>query len=180
MRLISVHIQGYKRFAEPTTLWVRCPLVAIVGPNEAGKTSLLDAMHHLSRAAPLGRSEYTDRREPAAVSAVITARYAVDRGDRQAAGDLLDDQTDYILTLFEGPGDRTAKWQLKPPLFRDLTSRGETIEELRRVVREELLVETAPPEAEDAEGVVDTELNDRATRVADRLEGQKRTCRRAP
>jgi uncharacterized protein YhaN len=40
MRLISVSVQGYKRFASPSTLIVDNPLVAIVGPNEAGKTSL--------------------------------------------------------------------------------------------------------------------------------------------
>ena len=44
MRLIAVELTGYRRFADPTRIDVDGPLTAIVGPNEAGKTSLLDAM----------------------------------------------------------------------------------------------------------------------------------------
>ena len=44
MRLKLVKIWGYKRFAEPSSLDTRGPIIAVVGPNEAGKTSLLDAM----------------------------------------------------------------------------------------------------------------------------------------
>jgi predicted ATP-dependent endonuclease of OLD family len=44
MRLIAV---GYRRFADTARIDVDGPLTAIVGPNEAGKTSLLDAMSRL-------------------------------------------------------------------------------------------------------------------------------------
>lgn len=94
MRLVSVRIAGYKRFEAPATLWVTSPLIAIVGPNEAGKTSLLEAMRHLSRNARFVRTEYTDRREPETDDAIVSARYTVESADRQAAEGLLDDETD--------------------------------------------------------------------------------------
>ena len=48
MKLLRLKLNGYKRFKEPTELLVRGKLTAIVGPNEAGKTSILHALEHLS------------------------------------------------------------------------------------------------------------------------------------
>lgn len=48
MRLIAFKLQGYRRFIEPTSVKLHGDLVAFVGPNEAGKSSLLKALSHLS------------------------------------------------------------------------------------------------------------------------------------
>jgi predicted ATP-dependent endonuclease of OLD family len=48
MRLKKVEIRKYKRFHQPQVLFADGKLTAIVGPNEAGKTSLLNALAHLS------------------------------------------------------------------------------------------------------------------------------------
>lgn len=48
MRLKLVCVQKYKRFATRTCLDTRGPVVAIVGPYEAGKISLLNAITHLN------------------------------------------------------------------------------------------------------------------------------------
>ena len=64
MRLRWVNIEGYKRFEQPSTLYLYGPLVAVVGPNEAGKTSLLDAMRHLTDVEGFDRREYTGREVP--------------------------------------------------------------------------------------------------------------------
>jgi len=48
MKLISVALHGYKRFAQRSSMNVDGKLVAIVGPNESGKTSFLDALEHIN------------------------------------------------------------------------------------------------------------------------------------
>lgn len=97
MRLLSVDVRGYKRFASRTYLDVDNPLIAIVGPNEAGKTSLLDAMVHLSARKAFARNEFSGRQPPADTQAVVRARYAVESVDREAIGDLLDPNENYEL-----------------------------------------------------------------------------------
>lgn len=44
MRLLKLRLHGYRRFREPQTLRVEGRLVALVGPNEGGKTSILEAL----------------------------------------------------------------------------------------------------------------------------------------
>jgi len=44
MRLVKVHLQGYRRFLKTTTLAVGGQVTVLIGPNEAGKSSLLDAI----------------------------------------------------------------------------------------------------------------------------------------
>jgi predicted ATP-dependent endonuclease of OLD family len=48
MRLVWVSLHGYRRFAEESRVNVDLPIVAVVGPNEAGKSSLLQALGRLS------------------------------------------------------------------------------------------------------------------------------------
>ncbi|HEX8130057.1 MAG TPA: AAA family ATPase [Pyrinomonadaceae bacterium] len=48
MKLISATIQGYKRFAQKSMINLDGKLIAIVGPNEAGKSSLLRVLQHLN------------------------------------------------------------------------------------------------------------------------------------
>ncbi len=43
MRLISAHVTGYGRLID-TKVNLDSKVIAIVGPNEAGKTSLLEAL----------------------------------------------------------------------------------------------------------------------------------------
>jgi predicted ATP-dependent endonuclease of OLD family len=50
MDLIWVEIQGYKRFEEPAKMNLEGRLVALTGPNEAGKSSFLFAIRHLNTA----------------------------------------------------------------------------------------------------------------------------------
>jgi hypothetical protein len=53
MKLLKVRLQGIRRFEAPQTLLVTDPMVAIVGPNEAGKTSLLRALAAIGGEDPL-------------------------------------------------------------------------------------------------------------------------------
>src|SRR3989442_2644827 len=46
VRLMRVEIRNFKRFVQ-ATVGLDSDVIAIVGPNEAGKTSLLEAIGHL-------------------------------------------------------------------------------------------------------------------------------------
>jgi predicted ATP-dependent endonuclease of OLD family len=52
MKLSSVEIDGYRRFNKKQFLHVDCRLVALVGPNEAGKTGILQALESLGTRTP--------------------------------------------------------------------------------------------------------------------------------
>jgi hypothetical protein len=64
MRLISVELTGLKRFEQTTKINLDGKLIALVGPNEAGKTSILDALGWFGSDEPLPRSEWTRATAP--------------------------------------------------------------------------------------------------------------------
>jgi AAA15 family ATPase/GTPase len=49
LELIALKVSGWRRFATPQTLQTPGKLVAILGPNEAGKSSLLQALEFLRK-----------------------------------------------------------------------------------------------------------------------------------
>ena len=56
MRLVSLTLAGYRRFGERTKINLDGKLIALVGPNEAGKTTILEALARMltSRRYPSG------------------------------------------------------------------------------------------------------------------------------
>lgn len=61
MRLVAFSLEGYRRFAAKTSIKLHGDMVALVGPNEAGKSSLLRAIAHLGDDAPFASTERTRR-----------------------------------------------------------------------------------------------------------------------
>jgi hypothetical protein len=88
MRLVSVTLHGYKRFVSPTKVDLDGSLIAIVGPNEAGKTSILQALLRLDDADPLSASERTRGGDVQDEQVVIDALYLVEPGDRDVLADV--------------------------------------------------------------------------------------------
>ncbi|MDX6435749.1 MAG: hypothetical protein QOK34_583, partial [Gaiellaceae bacterium] len=122
MRLRSVQINGYKRFAAPHTLYLGPSVIAVVGPNEAGKTSLLKGLMHLPANAAFDRREFTGRRQPAGLTRIVQARYEVETADRADIAHLLDNDQNYV---FERrlESDGVARWTLDPWIRRDTSAR---------------------------------------------------------
>ncbi|MFG1820702.1 AAA family ATPase [Kribbella sp. NPDC049174] len=61
MKLVSFSIEGYRRFVAKTSVKLHGDLIAFVGPNEAGKSSLLQALTHLNDDRPFLPSELPRR-----------------------------------------------------------------------------------------------------------------------
>src|SRR5215218_3270078 len=59
MKLMSITLQRFKRFEEKTEIDVAGDMIALVGPNEAGKSSVLEAMLSLNDTGPFPETEQT-------------------------------------------------------------------------------------------------------------------------
>jgi predicted ATP-dependent endonuclease of OLD family len=88
MRLISVDIRGYKRFADHVTLKVDGDVTALVGPNEAGKTTILDALLQMNDDEPFAASEITRGFKPHDDDFIVRLDFLLDDEDRSALADI--------------------------------------------------------------------------------------------
>lgn len=100
MRLIKVGCENYKRFREPVEMDVDEKLIAIVGPNEAGKTSFLEALAYIEREEPLPDSART---RGSSKSPKVWARYVLDDQDKKALAGIREARgvRQFIVTLSE-------------------------------------------------------------------------------
>jgi AAA domain len=61
VHLKSLQIEGFKRFGDEAVLRLRGQSMAILGANESGKTSVLEAIEHLGRQGFPAATQFTDR-----------------------------------------------------------------------------------------------------------------------
>ena len=80
MRLVWFHLRRFRRF-ESAKINVDAPVVALVGPNESGKTSLLKALTQLGGSAGFDSRDVT--RGLALDGRVLEATYLLDDDDRR-------------------------------------------------------------------------------------------------
>ena len=86
MRMVAARIEGYRRFESTSTLDLTPRVVARVGPNEAGKSSLLDALENLTTRGSLEFDErdFSGWVQPAQKTAVLSALFEVEAADKEA------------------------------------------------------------------------------------------------
>lgn len=65
MRIVSLHLRCFRRFAD-AEINLDAPVVAVVGPNEAGKTSVLDALAQAKTPTKIQQRDLTRECEPQA------------------------------------------------------------------------------------------------------------------
>lgn len=95
MRLINIEFHGYKRLLE-TKCNVDAPLLALVGPNEAGKTSVLQALNWLTNSEPLPHDLISRGKhltpsvaaDPEEHGEVVAATYVLGAEDRELLAEL--------------------------------------------------------------------------------------------
>jgi hypothetical protein len=150
MRLIWFTMTGYKRFEAKTGVHLDGRLIAISGPNEAGKSSLLGALSHLSKDGEFSSRELTRRTSIPNEQVIIRAMFLLGRDDLAAVSDLNDGPKIRWLIVEKLRGGAW-RYGVDPKPTRDLHPRQRTVTALRKlepaVARAE--AKRIPPEDEE-------------------------------
>lgn len=137
MQLMWIRTRKYRRFSETQTVRFTGKLTALVGPNEAGKTSLLDLLAHLSHDRPFKRLDAT-RGEKVGNEPLLEARFFLEPTDHQEISHIPgSDRVRWLEVAKYEEGPR--EFVLKPALQRDLTYRRRAANHLRRALDHPLL-----------------------------------------
>lgn len=88
MRLISAKITGYRRLADGCEIKLNTDPVCVVGPNAAGKSSLLDALEHLNDEAEFQVKDRTRVPQGAPLEPVVEARFELAEDDKARLADV--------------------------------------------------------------------------------------------
>ena len=108
MRLLKVALRGIRRFEETDALLVADRLVAIVGPNEAGKSSLLQALDEIDRwHTPLPATMATRQ---CTVEPQVRALFELDNSDVAAVSHIHDCADLKRLWLYRNASGAATSW----------------------------------------------------------------------
>ena len=91
MRLVWLRLQRFRRF-QAVRINLDAPVIAVVGPNEAGKSTLLDALVALGRSGEFDPRDITRTLQPA--QRVLEATFLLDEDDRRALRDAVPEASD--------------------------------------------------------------------------------------
>jgi len=137
MRLVALEFSGFRRFANPQRLDVDNALTAIVGPNEAGKTSLIEAMRRLDDRDPIGHADRTRRQQVADDDFLVEALYLIEDADLEIIADLhgADDpkRTRWFLVKKRASGQLVT--ELRDGLARDRGPRREASAAVQKLLK---------------------------------------------
>jgi predicted ATP-dependent endonuclease of OLD family len=137
VKLISVALHGYKRFEQRSSMNVDGKLVAVVGPNESGKTSFLEALTHLTHhnlfEASGPERETTRNIDIPSDQTVIEAMYLLDNEDREALKDVHGGKEIRWCAISKQAGNGTHWYVFTPHPRRSLEPRQRAVRLLNEV-----------------------------------------------
>lgn len=109
MRLIAFTVEGYRRFVARTSVKLDGDLIAFVGPNEAGKSSLLRALAHLNT-EPFAPNEHPRRTK---VEPTLTWHFRLEEADKALLASIPD--TSHVeRAVVTKRSDATLQWDFEP------------------------------------------------------------------
>lgn len=133
MRLIKIKIAGYRRFKDPTTINFDGKLIALVGPNEAGKSTILEAVERVGDTDPISIQERTRATVPSDRSTCIEALWLLDEADlEEISVSNGSDRPRWFVERKTFGG--TIESELIPPLLRDRRPRERVLKRLDKAL----------------------------------------------
>ncbi len=127
MELFQVDITGFRKFKEKAEFKTRGKVLAILGANEAGKSSLLKALTHLNSNTPFEPHERSSGTDGSAIE--IKAKFSLSDKDRNVAGAPL---ARWFSVTKDASGAR--KWSIDPwPADRNYSHRPKLSNEFRKI-----------------------------------------------
>lgn len=137
MRLVWIRIRKFRRFSEMQTMRFAGKLTALVGPNEAGKTSLLELLPHLGNDQPFARSDVT-REEDTGEHLLLEAGFFLEPADHEELSSIPgSDRIRWFEVAKYKDGRR--EFDIRPAVPRDSTHRRRAADHLRRALEHPLL-----------------------------------------
>jgi predicted ATP-dependent endonuclease of OLD family len=180
MRLVVFSLAGYRRFVERTSVKLHGDLVAFVGPNEAGKSSLLNALAHLGTQERFLPSEKPRR---TAVEPSLFWLFQLESDDRSAIAEIHD--TSAVPRAVVGKrADGTRTWRSEPQNPRRNRSRRVVVADAMRKHRDDEVLSRANDDSsseftlEDFDRAYETLMADVENYDAGHLDGLRDVARR--
>ena len=129
MDLNWIKINGFKRF-EKATLNTSGKVIALLGANEAGKSSLLEALTFLNHDRPFNQdTDLTRNKDFNDEEIILEAGFLLNKKDREALSDLYNsDLLRWLIIRKPVAGKR--EFKIKPPLFKDIEYHQQTLNKL--------------------------------------------------
>ena len=138
MKLIKVEIHGYRRFKKLSKMNVDGKLIALVGPNEAGKSSFLKALEHLNTFDDFisaGASRDLTRGVDVPVSQnIVSATFLLEASDKKAIEHIPEAKDVRWFTLSKRTKGRPHYVDLIPHPRRNLAPRKELLDILQSLI----------------------------------------------
>lgn len=147
MHLFKVEFKGYKRLRDIVTMDADPAVVCIVGPNAAGKSSLLDALVHLNDDRAFEARERTRGLDPSE-KAWVSAYFYLEQADLDAISAIPEARSIKTAEFFKVSGSGRGL-QLQPEPKRDLRPRIKAQKRLEKLLSHPWLPDTDAAE-EDA------------------------------
>ena len=126
MRLAYLKLSGYKRFKE-TTVNLDRTLIAFIGPNEAGKSSIFQALVHMENHDPISRKELTKDIPYDNSDEIIELVYFIEQDDLNVLNEFNGIGQPTLYQRIKSVGGKT-RYKFNAEITRDLAFRKEASE----------------------------------------------------
>lgn len=114
LRLTKASVNGFGRIAAGS-IDLTPRVVAVVGPNEAGKSTLLDALHYLTdTSSTLPSTRRSRTAKPSDDTIVVKGIYVLEEHETQSFGDIDLEELPRKLELSRRAGETTRYMQIEP------------------------------------------------------------------
>lgn len=154
MRLARIEVRNFKRFRDPVDIRITGKLTAVVGANEAGKTSLLKAIEHVTTLDPFEAggdgAEISRGSSPAPTDILVEVFFVLDKSDRSLVSGIEGAEKLRWLAVGQRRDGEIVKTVI-PELTRNLDARARSRKELARLVKSPSLEHIADDDEKEEE-----------------------------